>query len=80
VVEHLQLTNMNTYYLMTTEQKDAVEAEVLFQEPYSNIATDKWIVECTTGGLDCVTEYASAEECREYVIENLSVWDDLYGV
>ena len=71
---------MNTYYLMTTEQKDSVEAEVLFQEPYSNIATDKWIVECTIGGLDCITEYTSAEECREYVIANLSEWDDLYGV
>ena len=71
---------MNTYYLMTTEQKDTVEAEALFQEPYSNITTDKWIVECTTKGLDCITEYANAEECREYVIENLSVWDDLYGV
>lgn len=65
---------------MTTEQKDAVEAEALFQEPYSNITTDKWIVECTVGGLDCITEYANAEECREYVIENLSVWDDLYGI
>jgi ABC-type microcin C transport system duplicated ATPase subunit YejF len=57
-----------------------VEAEALFQEPYSNITTDKWIVECTVEGLDCITEYANAEECREYVIENLSVWDDLYGV
>ena len=55
---------------MTTEQKDAVEAEMLFQEPYSNITTDKWIVECATGGLDSITEYASAEECRQYVIEN----------
>jgi len=65
---------------MTTEQKEAVEAEVLFQEPYSNITTDKWIVECTVTGLDCITEYASAGECREYVVENLSEWDDLYGV
>jgi len=71
---------MNIYYLMTTEQKEAVEAEVLFQEPYSNITTDKWIVECTVTGLDCITEYASAGECREYVVENLSEWDDLYGV
>ena len=78
--EHLQLTNMNTYYLMTTEQKDSVEAEVLFQEPYSNIVADKWIVECTDNGLDCITEYTSAEECKQYVIENLSKWDDLYGV
>ena len=78
--EHLQLTNMNTYYLMTTEQKDSVEAEVLFQEPYSNLVADKWIVECTDNGLDCITEYTSAEKCRQYVIENLSVWDDLYGV
>lgn len=65
---------------MTTEQKEAVEAEVLFQEPYSNITIDKWIVECTVTGLDCITEYASAGECREYVVENLSEWDDLYGV
>lgn len=65
---------------MTTEQKEAVEAEVLFQEPYSNITTDKWIVECTVTGLDCITEYASAGECKEYVVENLSEWDDLYGV
>jgi ABC-type microcin C transport system duplicated ATPase subunit YejF len=71
---------MNTYYLMTAEQKEAVEAEVLFQEPYSNITTDKWIAECTVEGLDCITEYANAEECREYVIENLSEWDDFYGV
>lgn len=71
---------MNIYYLMTTEQKEAVEAEVLFQEPYSNITTDKWIVECTVTGLDCITEYASAGECKEYVVENLSEWDDLYGV
>ncbi len=71
---------MNIYYLMTTEQKEAVEAEVLFQEPYSNITIDKWIVECTVTGLDCITEYASAGECREYVVENLSEWDDLYGV
>jgi hypothetical protein len=80
VEEHLHLTNMNTYYLMTTEQKDAVEAEALFQEPYSNITTDKWIVECTVEGLDCITEYTSAEECRGYVIANLSEWDDLYRV
>ena len=71
---------MNTYYLMTTEQKEAVEKEALFQEPYSNIAVEKWIVECTVTGLDCITEYASAGECREYVVENLSEWDDLYGV
>ena len=71
---------MNTYYLMTTEQKDSVEAEVLFQEAYSNLVADKWIVECTDDGLDCITEYTSAEECREYVISNLSEWDDLYGV
>jgi ABC-type microcin C transport system duplicated ATPase subunit YejF len=71
---------MNTYYLMTTEQKEAVKAEALFQEPYSNITTDKGIAECTVEGLDCITEYANAEECREYVIENLSEWDDFYGV
>jgi len=71
---------MNTYYLMTTKQKEAVEAEVLFQEPYSNIAVEKWIVECTAAGLNCITEYANAEECKAYVVENLSEWDDLYEV
>lgn len=65
---------------MTTEQKDSVEAEVLFQEAYRNIVADKWIVECTENRLDCITEYTSAEECREYVIANLSEWDDFYNI
>ena len=51
---------------MNTEQKDAT-GSALFQEPYSNIAVDKWIVECTVSGLGCITEYASSEDCKKYV-------------
>ena len=69
---------MNTYYLMNTEQKDAA-GSALFQEPYSNIAVDKWIVECIASGLDCITEYASSEDCKKYVVENLKDWEELYS-
>ena len=62
---------------MNTDQKDAVEADVLYQPPYSNIVVDKWIVECTVNGLDCITEYASAEDCKKYIVKNLSDWEDL---
>ena len=71
---------MNIYYLMNTSEKDAVDPSVIHQEPLSNIAGDLWILECTQSGLNCTTEYANVEECRNYVNDNVEDWDEFYNV
>ena len=71
---------MNVYYLMTTEQKEAVDVALVQQEPFSNIAGDLWILECTDSGIECITEYANAEECRNYINQNVGDWDEYYNV
>ena len=71
---------MNTYYRMTTAQKDAVPTENFDCLPYSNLVGDEWIAECYIEGLESITEYSDAQECIEYINENLSEWDEFYDV
>ena len=71
---------MTTYYLMTTEQKESVAEELIHQEPNSNIAGDKWILESTASGLDSISEYETAEACIEYVQEHVEEWDEFHDV
>ena len=71
---------MNTYYRMTTAQKDAVPTENFDCLPYSNLDGDEWIAECDIQGLESITEYSNAQECIEYINENLSEWDEFYNV
>lgn len=71
---------MNTYYRMTTAQKDAVPTENFDCLPYSNLDGDEWIAECDTQGLESITEYSNAQECIEYINENLSEWDEFYDL
>ena len=71
---------MNTYYRMTTAQKDAVPTENFDCLPYSNIVGNEWIAECDVPGLECIEEYPTAEECVEYIRVNNSEWDEFYDV
>ena len=71
---------MTTYYLMTTEQKESVAEGVLHQEPFSNIAGDKWILESTASGLDSISEYENTEACIEYVQDHVEEWDEFHDV
>lgn len=71
---------MNTYYRMTTAQKDAVPTESFDCLPYSNLVGDEWIAECNVSGLESIIEYSTAEECVEYINEHLSEWDEFYDV
>ena len=71
---------MNTYYRMTTAQKDAVPTENFDCLPYSNIAGDEWIAECNIEGLESITEYSDTQECIEYINKHLSEWDEFYNV
>jgi hypothetical protein len=65
---------------MTTAQKNAVPLELFDCEPYSNLSGDEWIAECTESGLYSITEYTNSEECRQYIIEHLAEWDELYNI
>ena len=71
---------MNTYYRMTTAQKDAVPTENFDCLPYSNLVGDEWIAECYIEGLESITEYSDAQECIEYINEHLSEWDEFYEI
>ena len=71
---------MTTYYLMTTEQKESVDYILLHQEPFSNIAGDKWILESTASGLDCIDTYKNTDACIEYVQEHIEEWDEFYNI
>ena len=71
---------MNTYYRMTTAQKDAVPKENFDCPPYSNLVGDEWIAECNVSGLESITEYSTVEECVEYIKVNNSEWDEFYDV
>ena len=71
---------MNTYYRMTTAQKDAVPTENFDCLPYSNLVGDEWIAECNIEGLESITAYSDTQECIEYINENLSEWDEFYDV
>ena len=71
---------MNTYYRMTTAQKDGVLTSDLDCLPYSNIAGDEWIVEAYTTDYDCIDKYESAETCIDYLNGNMETWDELRNV
>lgn len=71
---------MSTYYRMTTAQKEAVSNEDFDCLPYSNLAGDEWIAECSTKGLECIREYRSNTECRNYINENIHEWDEFHDV
>ena len=71
---------MNTYYRMTTAQKDAVPTESFDCLPYSNLVGDEWIAECYIEGLESITEYSDDQECIEYINKHLSEWDEFYDV
>lgn len=71
---------MSYYYLMDTTQKESVDSQVLAGTPKSNIVGDKWILECTVSGLDCIVEYATSQDCINYIIETNEEWDELLNV
>ena len=71
---------MNTYYRMTTAQKEAVPKEQLDCEPYSNIVGNEWIVEAYERGYECITEYANADACIEYINNNIVLWDEWHNI
>ena len=71
---------MNTYYRMTTAQKDAVPRENFDCLPYSNLVGDEWIAECNVSGLQSIVEYSTVEECVDYIKVNNSEWDEFYNV
>lgn len=71
---------MSYYYLMTTVQKDSINEDLLEGSPKSNISGDKWILECTQSGLDCIVEYASPQDCVNYINENGELWDEFYNI
>lgn len=65
---------------MTTAQMEAVPKEDLDCSPYHNVSGDEWIVEAHTQGHDAIMEYASAEECRDYINSNPEQWDEYYNI
>lgn len=71
---------MTYYYLMNTLQKESVNEQLLSGAPKSNLAGDKWILECTDSGLECIVEYTSSQDCINYIIDTNEEWDEFFNI
>lgn len=63
------------YYLMNTEQFEAVPEYFLNSSPLTSVSGDFHIVEAVMDGLDAELEFEDEDDCAELVSSNEQYWD-----
>lgn len=63
------------YYLMNTEQLDAVPEYYLNSSPLTSVTGDFHIVEAVVEGLDAELEFEDEDDCSDLVSGNIVYWD-----
>ena len=63
------------YYLMNTEQFDAVPQYYLNSSPLTSVTGDFHIVEAVVEGLDSELEFEDEDDCSDLISSNIVYWD-----